>query len=117
MDFFLGDAPGFAVVRIALIEEVGALVLVGEEVRMTALAAVPLAGLAVGLEGFIAEAGEVDAVLTAGYAYLLGTVVVGAGIEQPHLPVLYTDAGTFYTFAFPWELGEENALVGSQLPR
>ena len=30
MDFFLGDAPGIAVVWIALIEEVGTVVLVGK---------------------------------------------------------------------------------------
>ena len=52
--FFLRDTPRFTVVWVTLIEKVGAMVLVGEQVRMTAFAAVPFTGFAVGLEGFIA---------------------------------------------------------------
>lgn len=54
MHFFLGDAPGFTVVGITLIEKIGAMILVGKQVRMPAFAAVPLTRFAVGLEGFIA---------------------------------------------------------------
>ena len=112
----LRDEPCLSVVGIALIEEVGAPVLVRKQMGMSALAAVPFPRLAVGLEGLVAQAGEVDAVLTICHAYLLWAVVVGAGIEQPHLAVLHADARALYTFSFPRMFWEKNALVCCQPP-
>ena len=116
MYLFLCDAPSFTIVWIALIEEVCAAVLVCEQVGMTALAAVPFPRLAVGLEGLVAQASEVDAVHTVSNTYLLRAVIVGSCIEQPHLAVLNANAGAFYAFAFPRKFREKDALVGCQLP-
>ena len=108
---FLRNEPSFAVVGIALIEEVGTPVLVRKQMGVSALTAVPFARLAVGLEGLVAQAGEVDAVLTVCNAYLLRAVVVGSCIEHPHLAILDADAGPFNTFTFPRKFREKDALV------
>ena len=70
-DFLMGEQPCVTVVGVALVEEVGAAVGVGEDVGMARLTGVPVVGVAVAEEGLVGQTLPADAIVAHGYANLL----------------------------------------------